>query len=59
MFYWHLNESSQSIQICEQFSEDLNDFDKLINHLGLNRNEFDKLIFNVESNSSLTFLANK
>jgi hypothetical protein len=59
MFYWHLNESTQSIQICEQFSKDLNDFDKLINHLGLNRNEFDKLIFNVESNSSLTFLANK
>jgi len=59
MFYWHLNESTQSIQICEQFSRDLNDFDKLICHLGLNRTEFDKLIFNVESNSSLIFLANK
>jgi len=59
LFYCFLNEIAQSIELADYIQNDQNDFDKLIVRLGLSPVEFNELIFNLNNNKSLLYLAER
>lgn len=58
LFYWFLNDITQSVEVCQHITDNLNDFTQMITSLGLTESQFEDLVLNV-NNPSLIFLINR
>lgn len=58
IFFSYFNDITQQVELAEDFSNNLTDFSKLINHLGIDELDFEQLVLNI-NNESLVYLIDR